>query len=321
MKMKVRYVLVIVFFSLCCFNALAMAKLPSGVIEQRITVQGQQRQYFLFLPNQGKSADTLVMLFHGHGGSAENMLGMTRISSPYARWLEIAKRENFLLLIPNGELGGDGKRGWADCRLAASQPRTDDLAFVDAMLQATQRQRAFKLKRIYASGTSNGGHFVLRLAHERAGLLTAAAVIVASEAAESRCSVPKKALPILFMNGTEDPLSKWNGGQVGRNKDMRGSVLSVTDTIKYWVRINRAEPVASKENLFDVNQHDKSRVIRHKHAAKPNGKPVVLYEIRGGGHTEPSIRIPYSKWLSLIVGNQNRDIEMADTVWEFFEKL
>jgi polyhydroxybutyrate depolymerase len=122
------------------------------------------------------------------------------------------------------------------------------------------------------------------------------------------------------MNGTDDPFSKWQGGQVGKEKDLRGTTLSVMDTVNYWVRINHAQSNAQISSLPDINMNDKSRVVLHRYAALPNGAPVLLYEVQGGGHTEPSIGIAYSKIFSAVVGNQNRDIEMADTVWRFFSK-
>jgi len=45
---------------------------------------------------------------------------------------------------------------------------------------------------------------------------------------------------------------------------------------------------------------------------------VVLYEVRGGGHTEPGLRERYGRLYRLIVGPQNHDTEMAEEVWRFF---
>ncbi len=310
--------LLMAIFGTACHSA--DKPLPAGISRQSILVQGTQRYYLFRAPTANKPVNGVVMLFHGHTGSAEHLLGMKRIASPYVRWLDIAQRENLILIVPQGAIGGDGKSGWADCRLADSGPVTDDLAFIDAILQTVQRKYRVDTKRLYALGTSNGGHFVLRLAHERHGLLAAAGVVIAAEAAESRCAAPKQALPILFMNGTEDPLLKWHGGQVGKGKHKRGKTQSVMDTVNYWVNINHAETKAKIENLPDIRKDDKSRVVLHRYAAKENGKPVVLYEVIGGGHTEPSIDIEYSNILSLMVGRQNRDIEMADTVWHFFRE-
>jgi polyhydroxybutyrate depolymerase len=45
----------------------------------------------------------------------------------------------------------------------------------------------------------------------------------------------------------------------------------------------------------------------------------VLYEVRGGGHTEPSLTEHNRRLYKRIVGPQNRDIEMAEEVWSFFK--
>jgi hypothetical protein len=37
----------------------------------------------------------------------------------------------------------------------------------------------------------------------------------------------------------------------------------------------------------------------------------MLYEVNGGGHTEPSIEEQYSALVELYLGRQNHDIEMA----------
>jgi polyhydroxybutyrate depolymerase len=292
--------------------------LPPYVTAHSVVVDGISRHFYLVAPSGTKALRATVFMFHGHGGSPEHMLGMTRTPSPYVRWLEVARRQNLLLIIPEGAVGGDGKRGWADCRFADSQPKTNDLAFVDAMIAKVNSDYPAIAKQIFAVGTSNGGHFVLRLAHERPSVLKAAAVVVASEAAQSRCAAPSQALPIVFMNGTDDTLTKWQGGLVGKTRDLRGETMSVMDTVNYWVKVNNAEAIAKIEKLPDIDPEDKSRVVVHQYAAKVGGAPVVLYEVQGGGHTEPSTSIAYSRILSLIVGNQNRDIEMADKLWDFF---
>lgn len=314
----------LLFFAVSTVGGMAIAQtkpakmLPPYVSAHRVMVDGVERRYYRVAPVSVKATQAALFMFHGHGGSPEHMLGMTRTQSPYVRWLEVARRQNLLLIVPEGEVGGDGKRGWADCRLADSQPKTDDLAFVDAMIAKLNGDYPAIAKQIFAVGTSNGGHFVLRIAHERAGALKAAAVVLASEAAQSRCKAPSQGLPIVFINGTDDTLTKWQGGLVGKTRDMRGETMSVMDTVNYWVKLNNAEGIAKIEKLPDVDPEDKSRVVVHQYAAKAGGAPVVLYEVQGGGHTEPSISVAPSRLFSLIVGTQNRDIEMADKLWEFF---
>ena len=69
----------------------------------------------------------------------------------------------------------------------------------------------------------------------------------------------------------------------------------------------------------DVDSTDKSTVTRYIY---PNGKDnteVMLYQVQGGGHTEPSRSEHYRRLYKWIVGPQNYDIEMADEVWAFFK--
>ena len=50
----------------------------------------------------------LVILLHGHGGNAAQLLGQRFGAAPLAQWLTIAERENLLLAAPDGIKGADG---------------------------------------------------------------------------------------------------------------------------------------------------------------------------------------------------------------------
>jgi polyhydroxybutyrate depolymerase len=121
------------------------------------------------------------------------------------------------------------------------------------------------------------------------------------------------------MNGTADPLLPYNGGKVGKDKHERGTVLSTPDSVNYWVNINETKQKPVIYKFKDTNQRDKSTVIRHSYKDGKENTEVVLYEVRNGGHTEPSLTEKYRRIYRRIVGNQNYDIEMADEVWQFFK--
>ena len=71
--------------------------------------------------------------------------------------------------------------------------------------------------RVYVAGASNGGMMALRLACERTGRLAAVAVVIANQPwpQVERCR-PTVPLPLILINGTDDPLMPWGGGPVGR---------------------------------------------------------------------------------------------------------
>jgi poly(3-hydroxybutyrate) depolymerase len=86
----------------CNKNDESSTDLEKGLLKnQSISIAGTDRNYHLFIPNNPTNAP-VVFLFHGNGGSNDDMLGLTNIKAPYKVWLEIASQENLILVVPNG---------------------------------------------------------------------------------------------------------------------------------------------------------------------------------------------------------------------------
>lgn len=286
------------------------------ITDQTIDVAGEQRSYHLYLPDTPSSAP-VVILFHGNSGSSDQLLGLNGRIAPYKVWLDVAKRENVILVVPDGLSGSNGKQGWNDCRTdAPTNPTSNDVAFISELIDFIQTNHASSTSKVYAHGTSNGGHMVMRLAEEIPQELNAVAFIAASKPANSQCAESTLPLSALIMNGTGDPITPHEGGQIDSG---RGEVLSVRGTITYWVNRNQTETTPVESDVADTNQNDASTVKRYSYQNGSNQTVVENYEVINGGHTEPSIDQRYSSIFRLIVGNQNGDLEMAETVWQFFQ--
>jgi len=286
----------------------------------KVNVDGQQRSYDLYVP-QHKSGQALplVLMYHGHLGNSDVMTGANGKKAPYKLWLALAEREQFLVAAPNGEKGADNKQGWNDCRAdTTTNPETDDVKFTLQMIEAIHARTPVDRSRIYATGTSNGGNMVIRLAMEVPQTFAAVAAVVASNPVKSECTETRKPIPVLFMNGTDDPLLPYQGGAVGKDKHGRGTALSTPLSVDYWRAINGLPDTPTVYNFPDRYKRDKSTVTRLTYCA-PKHFPVVLYRVERGGHTEPSLQEHYRRLYKRIVGPQNRDIEMADEVWQFFK--
>ncbi len=89
--------------SLLLASSLAFAAAPEL---QRIDAAGQQREYLLVQP-EAKASDRrpLVLVLHGHLGTAANALGGGRVPSPLSAWLDVAERENLLVRGAPGTQG------------------------------------------------------------------------------------------------------------------------------------------------------------------------------------------------------------------------
>lgn len=292
---------------------------PAGVLlkNQIIETAEGSRQYHLFLPVSPISAQ-IVFLFHGHGGSSDQILGLERTVAPYKVWLDIAERENLLLVVPNGSLGSRGTRGWNDCRVdVETNPDSDDVEFFNVLLNDIRSRYGTENSSVYAVGTSNGGTMVQRLADEMPEVLDAVAVLVTSRPINSDCTESVLPLSILFMNGTSDPLVPYEGGQIASN---RGEVLSTNETINHWVRRNQTATIPAEMAIENIDQTDNSNIVRRSYTNGAEQSVVEHYEVINGGHTEPSIKEKYGPIYKLIVGNQNHDLEFAEEVWKFLKQ-
>ena len=146
-----------------------------------------------------------------------------------------------------------------------------------------------------------------------------AAVPVVASMPAMRCSDPVHPISVLFMNGTDDPLLPYNGGTVVPHIPGRGTVLSAQESVNFWVDFNQTSSSLTIINFPDINLEDNSSVKSYTYSNGIEGTQVVLYEVSGGGHVEPSIQKQYSAILELSLGKQNHDIEMAKEIWSFFK--
>lgn len=289
--------------------------------DNTLIVGGLTRRYDYYLPaNLGTSSRPLVFLFHGGGSSPDDLTGASGYKAPYKAWMDLADKEKFILVYPEGTVNPKGGLGWNDCRGdATTNPTVDDVAFVGALIDRFSSSFNINTRRIYASGTSNGGHMALRLALELSNRIAAVAPVVAAMPARSGCAAANNPISVLFMNGTADPLLPYTGGEVAPAIGGRGTVLSAQASIDAWLAFNKTDRVPLIDSFPDIEKGDHSAVKRITYANGREGTEVVFYEISGGGHVEPSIVEQYSPLLELYLGKQNHDIEMAQEIWNFFK--
>lgn len=304
------------------FSSFASAGLVKGLT---LTVDNVERSYDMYVPSPAiGDPKPLVLLLHGHFGSSDVMTGENKRPAPYKLWLPIAERQGWYLVIPNGAYGSDKRRGWNDCRAdAQTNPATDDVNFLNLLVDTVSTKYPVEQTRIYAHGTSNGGNMAFRLALEGGGKYRAIAAVVAAMPEKNLCHNAKHPISVLVMNGTDDSILPFFGGRVGNHKSdrfKRGSVISAQETVGFWLNHNNIATPPVITHYPNINKRDKSTVQSSLYKNNDNGSEVVFYQINGGGHTEPSLTQHHRRLYKRIVGEQNRDIEMVTEVWKFFHR-
>ena len=299
-------------------TCLAQADRPANLSElRRFVHQGERRTYRVYVPTVKRGTRMgAVLLLHGYGGSADQILGLDGRQAPYTAWLPIADRENLVLIVPNGNAGTDGKQGWNDARGVSGNPKSNDVDFLNHLVASLAKYHPIDSSRVYASGTSNGGHMSLRLAAETPEKFAAVAAIAAANPDPIFAKKPRRPVSVMLINGTHDRLLPFRGGRMVKN---RGRVQSMQATVDYWIKHNHCGNTASLFQYPDKTTDDRCTASRRTFQNPKTGVEVSAVQIDGGGHAEPSIKQPYGRLFLVIVGRQNQDIEMADEVWKFFK--
>jgi polyhydroxybutyrate depolymerase len=283
--------------------------------------EGARNVIFVVPESSATTPRPFVILLHGHSGTAAQLLGQQRSAAPLSRWIDIADRDGVLLAAPDGAKGSDDKQGWNDCRSDAdSNPRTDDVALIRAIIERAVVQYHADPARIYAMGMSNGAMMSFRLATELPDQLAAVAAVSGSMAAKSQCAVPVKPVSLLVISGDADPLVPFGGGEVRLfSSRSRGTVLGAGKAVEFWRDLAKLPPRPSVVTTFAHNElSGDTRAKRTKWGADPMKAQVELIVIENGGHVEPSASQRIGGLYRTIVGKQNADFEAADEAWAFF---
>ena len=298
-------------------NQLAPPELAGELVKANRMIDGRERRWQHYIPSNPANPAPLLILLTPSGQTIEQLRAITRY-----RFEELAEKAGVILLYAEGWTPDDNPE-WNDCisttRLPAHEENIDDLGFLIGLLGETSTTWNINPKRVYSMGLSDGGAMTYRLATEYPDLFAAGAIVIMQQAhpENSHCTAPKGPIPLLIMNGTEDPLVPFQGGiidvfglrQVGRVHSMDG-------TVNHWRNVNgvgqEVQPIVT--TFPDIDPDDGSTVTR-KTWYGPDDNDVVVYEIRGGGHTLPqgTFGLP-GDW---ILGPTNRDINGSEHIWDF----
>lgn len=268
---------------------------------------GFTRTYEVHLPPayDGQTPLPLVLVLHGRLGDGR---GMRRIS----HFDQAADRHGFLVVFPDGY-----QKSWADGGSPGPAERTgvDDVAFISALLDRLEKDFRIDLSRIYVTGLSNGGYMSGRLACDLAGRFAAAAPVAAlvTEQVAAACR-PSRPIPILYILGTDDPLVPYTGGAT--RPFARRTVLSATETLAMWRKLDACEPAPVADNLPRA-PGETTHTVRSIWTPCRASSEVVLLTVHGGGHAWPGGEqyLPES-----VIGHTTRDFDASELIWQFFSR-
>ena len=265
-------------------NTLSQSCMYGGVNAESIEIDGELREYVLYVPASydGDANIPILFNFHGFGDSAENYMNNADMRA-------LAETEVFILVYPQGSCL-DGAPHWNPCPNGGDNKSTaNDFGFVESMINEISFQYNVDMNRIYAVGYSNGGMMAYGLANYKSDLIAAVASVSGSML---DCVGPvSHPMPVIHLHGTADDTILYTGSI---------EWSSVQNTLDHWITLNNT-------NLNPNVSSDTSGGMTIEHYSYDEGDSSVSvehYKYIGGEHV----------WFSARYEGKST----SELVWDFF---
>ena len=304
-------VLGVLFGILVYTPAPEVPQLSGTLSKASITVGGLVRTYRVYEPKGLAKGAPLVVVMHGSGENGAVM----RMETGYG-FERLADKHGFAVAYPNayeGYWNGCGIVGGGD----AGGLETDDVGFMTALVDKLAAEIGIDRAKVFATGSSRGGFMAFRLALEAPSIFRAVAAVSANLPTPDnfKCKPRGRGTPsVMIMNGTEDPIVPFNGGEVNlfglflRN----GTVRSSRDTGQYFADLNHIAGTPQTNLTQMADGVGVERVLWRNNA----NVEVELVAVHGGGHGIPQ---PYRRHPRLL-GPSPSQPNGPEVIWAFFAR-
>lgn len=264
-----------------------------------ITHDGDDRTFFVHLPNSYTPSRAYPILFAMHGGGSlgyEGVAGQSQLS-------DLSDQEDFIVVYPEGK-EQVGFRTWnaGDCCPSATLLGTDDTGFIVALLEHLKTQHSINDKRVYATGFSNGGQLAYKLANEYSNTFAAVGA-VAGVLQDFPYNTSRK-VPAIHIHSYADTTAPYYGG-FSDAPLITFEFPSVDETLLQIA--NNYNCGTIKETIFT----NPTTYDHFRYSDCDNNVIVEQYVTHDGGHTWPGGQAFAGMPLS-------NHIDASQLLWDFF---
>jgi polyhydroxybutyrate depolymerase len=261
---------------------------------------GLERTYFVHLPQGYDNSISYPLIFAMHGGGTlgyEGVEGQSQLS-------ELSDLENFIVVYPEG-LRQLGFRTWnaGDCCPSATSLGTDDVGFINTLLEKLKLELSINDRKVYATGFSNGGQLAYKLANRYPNKF--AAVSAVAGVLQDFPFDPARKVPIIHFHSYQDSTAPYEGG-FSDAPFINFEFPSVDSTL--LLIANKYNCDLIKQTIFsDPNTYDFFR-----YSDCNNNVQIELYVSQDGGHTWPGGQA----FANMPITNH---FNASNSMWEFFK--
>jgi polyhydroxybutyrate depolymerase len=264
-----------------------------------IVSSGHERQYLLYVPPSYSPMTPAPLVISMHAAAMWPAQQMN-----LSHWNQLADEFGFIVVYPAGSGRSGAPKIW---NVNQGPGLMKDVRFISDLIDTLEATYNIDPARIYANGFSLGGGMAFVLSCALSDRIAAVGMVSAAQTLPWSWCTDERAVPMIAFHGTAD-LVPYEGGP---SPDPFNPLTfpAVRDWTANWARRNRCP----QEPIESVVAADVTRLEYANCAADAS---VLLYTIRGGGHTWPGGKPP-PVW---IVGPTSRGIDATREMWAFFRE-
>ncbi|HLY68917.1 MAG TPA: alpha/beta hydrolase-fold protein [Puia sp.] len=284
-------------------------------IDKTILVDGRERQYLIHLPPAFSRAGKLPLIFalHGGGGTYKNTIKFYNLTA-------LADKNNYIIVYPNAL-----NKAWTmpgiTSRRKVAEEHVDDVKFISVLLDSLLSAYKVDSNHVFCTGISRGGMFSFYLAYKLSNRITAIAPVCGgiSQTVADQFSF-RHPTPVLMINGTDDPLVRYNGGAGKFNKrnaeNEDADMMPSEELLAKIVKLNNCDAKRIVTSIPDSDPGDGCHAIDYVFPC--SNAEVEFIKIVNGGHTWPGGPQYLPKF---IIGKVCRDFSASEKIFDFFKQV
>lgn len=247
---------------------------------------GEERTYFLHVPDGIRPGAPLVVVLHGLGGRAEKLRYGTEMNA-------LADAHGFAVVYPQGL---DYKPTSSHWNAGFDFSDVDDLGFLTALVAQLDTRHQLSPAKSFAVGISNGGYMAYHMACHAPEVFAGIAVIAGTMAGGDwgDCD-PREPTAVLHIHGTEDPMIRWEGARHWMSGGQ--STPPVREIVEFWRTRHGTElRINERRGPYELERYSVA------------GRDAVWFVgLKGFGHDLPN--------------KNNAGFSAVALAWEFFASL
>ena len=253
----------------------------------RILHDEVNRQFFIYEGSGFQSNVPVLFVLHGYTSRALWIMN-------YSGFQSVADDTGLIVIYPQGTLlPATGQTHWNVGGWTTSSS-TDDVGFINSIINFLNNEYSIDSKRIYSTGMSNGGYMSYKLACDLSPRIAAIVSVTGSMTNETIDSCnPTHPISVAQIHGLQDTVVNYFGNSFSR---------PIEEVMDYWVNNNNC---SLEPDTFEISGNNGGG-IHDVYLDCDNQTNVELYLMTNMGHNWPNLN--------------NHDLQASTTIWNFLSK-